>query len=80
MPRQRPCRGAAAAFALAGANVRRSGENDDGILTAAKAAQLDLRRTQLEQGDGVYGLRRAPVFTDAEVQHVSLWKPADAQT
>jgi hypothetical protein len=30
-------------LALAGANVRRSGENDDGILTA----QLDLRGTRL---------------------------------
>jgi len=29
------------------ANVRRSGESDDGILTAAAAAQLDLRGTQL---------------------------------
>jgi CHAT domain-containing protein len=34
-------------LALAGANVRRSGESDDGILTAAEAAQLDLRGTQL---------------------------------
>jgi len=29
------------------ANVRRSGESDDGILTAAAAAQLDLRGAQL---------------------------------
>ena len=34
-------------LALAGANARRSGESDDGILTAAEAAQLDLRGTQL---------------------------------
>jgi CHAT domain-containing protein len=64
---------------------------DDGILTAAAAAQLDLRGTQLvvaretglgqvQQGEGVYGLRRAPGFARAEVQLVSLWKAADAQT
>jgi CHAT domain len=34
-------------LALAGANARRSGERDDGILTAAEAAQLDLSGTQL---------------------------------
>jgi hypothetical protein len=34
-------------LARAAANVRRSGESDDGILTAAEAAQLDLRGTQL---------------------------------
>jgi CHAT domain-containing protein len=73
--------------------VRRSGESDDGILTAAEAAQLDLRGRQLvvlsacetglgqvQQGEGVYGLRQAPVFTRAEGQLVSLWELADAQT
>lgn len=34
-------------LALAGANQRRSGEKDDGILTAAEVAQMDLRGTQL---------------------------------
>ena len=34
-------------LALAGANTRRSGEHDDGILTAAEVAQMDLRGTQL---------------------------------
>jgi CHAT domain-containing protein len=80
-------------LALAGANTRRSGENDDGILTAAEAAQLDLRGTQLvvlsacetglgqvQQGEGVYGLRRALVLAGAQAQLVSLWKVADAQT
>jgi CHAT domain-containing protein/Tfp pilus assembly protein PilF len=80
-------------LALAGANARRSGESDDGILTAAEAAQLDLRGTQLvvlsacetglgevQQGEGVYGLRRALVLAGAEAQLVSLWKVADAQT
>lgn len=80
-------------LALAGANARRSGESDDGILTAAEAAQLDLRGTQLvvlsacetglgqvQQGEGVYGLRRALVLAGAQAQLVSLWKVADTQT
>jgi CHAT domain-containing protein/Tfp pilus assembly protein PilF len=80
-------------LALAGANARRSGESDDGVLTAVEAAQLDLRGTQLvvlsacetglgdvQRGEGVYGLRRALVLAGAQAQLVSLWKVADAQT
>jgi CHAT domain-containing protein len=80
-------------LALAGANLRQSGEHDDGILTAAEVAQMDLRGTQLvvlsacetgvgdvQNGEGVYGLRRALVLAGAETQVASLWKVADAAT
>jgi CHAT domain-containing protein len=82
-----------AGLALAGANERHSGATDDGILTAAEAAQLDLVGTQLavlsacdtgvgevRTGEGVYGLRRALVLAGAQAQLVSLWKVADAAT
>lgn len=72
-------------LALTGANIRREGESDDGILTAAELSTLNLRRTQLVvlsacdtglgtiQADGVYGLRRALALAGAETQVVSLW-------
>jgi CHAT domain-containing protein/tetratricopeptide (TPR) repeat protein len=79
-------------LALAGANQLRSG-NEDGILTALEVAGLDLAGTrlavlsacetglgQVQNGEGVYGLRRALVLAGVESQVVSLWKVSDTAT
>ena len=77
---------------FAGAN--RGGSNDnDGIMTALEAAQLNLWGTKLvtlsacetgvgeaKTGDGVYGLRRALVLAGSEAQLMSLWSVSDQAT
>ncbi|HKX31427.1 MAG TPA: CHAT domain-containing protein [Blastocatellia bacterium] len=79
-------------LALAGVNLRRSGD-DDGLLTALEVASLDLWGTkmvvlsgcdtgvgQVRNGEGVYGLRRALVLAGSETQVMSLWPVSDRET
>lgn len=82
-----------AGLALAGANHLQGGNGEDGILTAMEAAGLDLWGTKLvalsacetgvgeiQNGEGVYGLRRAFLLAGAESQVISLWKVTEDAT
>jgi CHAT domain-containing protein/Tfp pilus assembly protein PilF len=80
-------------LALAGVNEGKSGDGDDGLLTALEAASLNLSGTKLvvlsacdtgvgevKNGEGVQGLRRALVLAGSESQVMSLWPVSDEAT
>ncbi|GGA34740.1 CHAT domain-containing protein [Okeania sp. KiyG1] len=79
-------------LALAGVNIRKSG-NEDGVMTALEIANLSLGGTKLvvlsachtgvgdvNVGEGVYGLRRALAIAGSESQVISLWQVGDFAT
>lgn len=78
---------------MAGVKQSSSGAGEDGVLTAQEVSGLNLLGTKLvvlsacetglgdaQNGQGVYGLRRALVLAGSETQVMSLWKVSDLGT
>ena len=78
---------------LAGANKPEINEDDDGYLTALEITKLDWSGTELvvisacesgkgeiQNGEGIYGLKRAIAVAGAKSSLLSLWKVDDRAT
>lgn len=80
-------------LALAGANVGTHGDGDDGILTAAELATMDLRQVEvavlsgcetglgeIQSGEGAFGMQRALQVAGVGATIGSLWSVPDEKT